>query len=55
VTQYRVGHDICKCGDYREDHENGSGACRICLGLNKKGLGQPPCRKFRFNAESRRC
>ncbi len=35
--------DVCVCGDYRHQHENGEGACRL------KELCTPyPCPKFRL-------
>lgn len=49
------GRDICKCGDYREDHEP-DGSCLVCLGLKANGRCQPdmePCREFRYHSTSR--
>lgn len=38
-------YDICECGDFRRDHVNGSGECK----LNTLGHGgPPPCKKFHF-------
>ncbi len=38
-------YDICCCGDYRHQHENGTGKCRmpddICHGMQ-------PCESFRL-------
>jgi hypothetical protein len=37
--------DVCYCGDYRHQHEDGVGRCRL------NGLGHPggaPCLKFRL-------
>lgn len=34
--------DICKCGDYRRQHIDGSGKCKICSSNNLPG----PCHKF---------
>jgi len=41
--------DICECGDYRHQHENGVGKCRmpddLCHGFK-------PCLEFRLAEES---
>lgn len=37
--------DICKCGDFRHQHEDGSGPC----GFNKPHMGHhgaPDCERF---------
>lgn len=43
--------DICVCGDYRHQHVNGSGACRLNdLGHGMGHMGK--CRKFRLHLEA---
>lgn len=32
--------DVCECGDYRRNHLNGVGECRLCVG---KRQGWPRC------------
>lgn len=37
--------DLCVCGDRRDQHQNGMGACK----LNDQGhLGAPACQSFRL-------
>lgn len=44
-------HDICACGDWRDEHERGEGACH----LNGLGHGRAPaCTIFRFARTARR-
>ena len=42
--------DICQCGDYRRDHEGGTGACTLPEDTVE---GFRPCRRFRLSVESR--
>jgi hypothetical protein len=45
TAQTPPGSDQCFCGDYRSQHVDGTGACRVC------GNSKAPydgCRKFRF-------
>lgn len=42
-------YDICHCGDFRRDHENGEGKCRMANDINH---GYKPCEKFRFSRHS---
>jgi hypothetical protein len=39
-------HDVCACGDYREDHDDGW--CRVCRELVAQGKngGRPACQRF---------
>jgi hypothetical protein len=37
---------ICECGDYRSDHEYGSGYCRVCLW--DPTVPMTRCRAFRL-------
>ena len=39
--------DICECGDYRHQHENGVGKCFECLMVNDLCHGFKPCLEFR--------
>lgn len=39
------GSDICQCGDFRSQHENGSGRCRVCFGNNAP---YDRCGRFQF-------
>ena len=41
--------DICYCGDYREDHKGGTGACKYNDHANNGGLGHgfKKCMEFR--------
>lgn len=39
----RNHEDVCTCGDYRKDHENGTGRCRM---PNDLCHGFVPCEKF---------
>lgn len=43
-VQWRKDHEICECGDYRHEHENGTGKCLVC-----KYAAQlyEPCQEFR--------
>jgi len=36
-------YDICTCGDYRRDHENGTGACTL---PPDPVPDHRPCRRF---------
>jgi hypothetical protein len=41
-------HDICRCGDYRSDHD-GNGKCRVCpIGM----AAWNQCSKFVFSHHS---
>jgi hypothetical protein len=44
--------DICECGDYRHQHENGTGRCKmpddLCHGFK-------PCLKFRLTEGAHSC
>jgi hypothetical protein len=37
--------DVCQCGDYRRDHENGTGRCKMPDDLTH---GFQPCLVFRL-------
>ncbi|GAG89901.1 unnamed protein product [marine sediment metagenome] len=37
--------DICECGDYRHQHENGDGECKVCR-WNNSIPSEKPCQKF---------
>jgi hypothetical protein len=39
--------DTCKCGDYRRQHQNGTGACKIC-----EWNGPVRCERFEMASES---
>lgn len=45
TDEQRAGHplDECDCGDYRRDHANGTGRCKMPDGLCH---GFKPCFKF---------
>lgn len=45
VIPLRAALDVCECGDYRSQHDNGSGPCRLCVG---KRQGWPRCQRFRL-------
>lgn len=47
--------DVCKCGDYRLNHEDGTGAC--CFNIGAWGMGSghhgaPDCNEFRLAHEA---
>lgn len=50
-AKFRIGvdYDICECGDYRHQHEDGVGRCRMpddgCHGFK-------PCLRFRLSEEA---
>ena len=48
-TGKSVRYDVCECGDYRHQHEDGTGAC--CFnrpdGIGHGGAAN--CNKFRFS------
>lgn len=48
-AEWRRNHELCECGDYRYQHENGIGKCKmsdnICHGCQ-------PCLKFRKMEEN---
>lgn len=37
-------HPVCKCGDFKDQHENNSGPSKML-----PSLGEPRCRKYRFH------
>jgi hypothetical protein len=43
-------YDICACGDYRSDHEGGTGASRFAPELMP---GVEQCRRFRLSMASK--
>lgn len=47
---YISGHplDECTCGDYRRDHDGGSGPCKVCQALNPPWLDK--CLAFSLRA-----
>ena len=42
--------DLCKCGDYRNQHKNGIGCCRMDDGISH---GLQPCLTFRLSIEAK--
>jgi hypothetical protein len=46
----RSGYDICECGDYRRDHEGGTGACTF---PPDQVAGHEPCRRFQLQLRSK--
>lgn len=40
--------DICECGDYRSDHENGTGRCQYGYWHTPFNLEFRECRAFKF-------
>jgi len=38
--------DLCECGDFRRDHLQPRGHCRLCRSFP---YGMPPCHRFRFS------
>jgi len=42
--------DVCVCGDYRRDHENGTGPCTFGLDLSH---GFTDCAEFRLSSNAR--
>jgi hypothetical protein len=46
----RNPYDICVCGDYRRDHEGGTGPCTFSA---DQVAGHEPCRGFRLGVRSR--
>lgn len=46
---------ICRCGDYRDQHEAGDGPCRVCRALARQGKQKRPvCTQFELDPESLR-
>lgn len=45
----RSPYDICECGDYRRDHEGGTGPCTF---PPERIAGHEPCRGFRIAMRS---
>ena len=43
--------DVCECGDYRHQHENGTGKCRM---RDDACHGFKPCLSFRLSERSGR-
>jgi hypothetical protein len=43
-------YDICKCGDYRRDHEGGIGRCTLPADTMP---GFRPCVRFRLDIASK--
>jgi hypothetical protein len=43
-------YDICVCGDYRRDHEGGTGPCTFPA---DQVAGHEPCRAFRLQTRSK--
>lgn len=46
----RNPYDICACGDYRRDHEGGTGPCTFPA---DNVAGHEPCRGFRLQTRSK--
>jgi hypothetical protein len=43
-------YDICECGDYRRDHDGGTGACTLPADTVP---GFVPCRRFALAVRSK--
>lgn len=40
------GSDVCECGDYRSDHSDGVGPCRVCV---HSAVPYDGCEEFCFS------
>lgn len=45
--QLASDYDVCECGDYRQNHENGTGKCNICS-WQKSLPDTEICKEFRL-------
>lgn len=43
-------YDICACGDYRRDHDGGTGPCTFPA---DRVAGHEPCRRFQLAVRSK--
>ena len=52
--QFIRDHQVCKCGDFRHQHEDGENRCRVCQWHNPQLQYYParPCPKFRLSHDA---
>lgn len=43
---------VCECGDWKSDHLNGTGACRVCKAVNHSFI--PNCQRYRHSGFEQR-